>query len=87
MMEPQDVLAAYIRALCEPLLDKGFGLRIDHAPGAFDDYVFRVIIPPPMMGVVLGHGGENAEAVRRLARARARAAKWTKRIDVRIVSS
>ena len=81
-----ETVAQYIEAVCVPLLDEGHVLTIEHGPGSFDDYTFRVLVPSNQMPFMLGRGGENAEAVRRLARARARTIRWRARVDVRIVS-
>lgn len=86
-MSTADVIADYIRSICVPLLDPGYELSVQHAPGAFKDYTYQVLVPGPQMPFLLGRGGENAEAVRRLVRARARAEKWDARIDVRMVAA
>ena len=80
-------LAAYIESVCSPLLDTGASLQVEHGAGFDTDYTFRVKVPPTQMPFLLGRGGENAEAVRRLARARARTIGWRARVDVRIVSA
>lgn len=81
------VLAAYLQAVCCPLLDSDERLEVEHGPGFGADYTFRVKVSGAMMPFMLGRGGENAEAVRRLARARARAIGWSARVDVRVVST
>ena len=82
-----ELLADYIRAVCGPLLNEGHALRIEHGIGFRDDYTYQVFVPSSQMPYVLGRGGENAEAVRRLARARSRAIGWSARVDVRIVAA
>ena len=84
---PADLLATYIEAVCGPLLNAGERIQIEHGAGYDTDYTFRVKVPASQMPYLLGRGGENAEAVRRLARARARTIGWRARVDVRIVSA
>jgi len=80
-------LVAYLEAVCVPLLDAGERIQIEHGAGYDTDYTFRVRVASSQMPYLLGRGGENAEAVRRLARARARTIGWRARVDVRIVSA
>lgn len=81
-----EALVAYLEAVCRPLIEEGDELRVEHGPGFGGDYAFRVRVPNDSVGYLLGRGGENAEAVRRLTRARARALGSTARVDVRVVS-
>lgn len=80
-------VVAYLEAVCVPLMDRGHRLQIVHQPGAFNEYVFQVRVPGPQVGFVVGHKGETAEAVRRLARARSRIGGFRGRVDVRIVAA
>lgn len=77
----------YLRTVIAPLLDDGSeSLVMDRGGGFQEDYMFRVRVPADQFGHVLGRGGANADAIRRLARARSRALGWHVRLDVRIVA-
>lgn len=81
-----DLVVAYLRTLVEGLVPTGREreLRYVHEAGAANDYVWWVYAPPELVGMIVGGGGQTAEAIRRLLRCHCGLMTWDVRPDVRI---
>lgn len=81
-----DPLADYIRTICGPLLDRPEDFLVERVTTPDAEHSYRVTVGAAQVGYLVGRGGETAEALRRLCRARARTAGIRGRVDIRIAS-
>lgn len=92
--QDQALLSAYLRTVCEPLLDRAeeLSVRFEGRAQALAAYgcpehtagLFLIGVSPDQVGYLLGKGGVTAESVRHLARCWMAARKWRLRVDVRV---
>lgn len=80
------LVAGYLRAVCEPLLDAEQvpTLVVESVATFPGEFCFRVLVGCGGGGFLVGKGGCVADAIRMLARSRARTIGWDARVDVRI---
>ncbi len=79
------ILVEYLRAVVLPLVDAEHSSAVEvevMALGETGEVRLSVAGPSPAVRMLLGSGGRNADALRLLVRARARAAGCKARIDV-----
>lgn len=81
-----DILADYIRTVCGPLLDDAQDCLVERVTSPDAEHSYRVTVGSAQVGFLVGRGGETAEALRRLCRARARTAGIRGRVDIRIAA-